>query len=62
MLGGLGSAICEVVTEDHPVKVIRVGVKDRFGESGEAQELFNKYGLTAEKIEEAVMTARKPSV
>ena len=62
VLGGLGSAICEVVTEDHPVKVIRVGVKDRFGESGEAQELFNKYGLTAEKIEEAVMTARKPSV
>jgi transketolase len=62
VLGGLGSAICEVVTEDHPVKVVRVGVKDRFGESGEAQELFNKYGLTAEKIEEAVMTARKPSV
>ena len=62
VLGGLGSAICEVVTEDHPVKVVRVGVKDRFGESGEAQELFNKYGLTAEKIEEAVMAARKPSV
>ncbi|MGD0637544.1 MAG: transketolase family protein [Nitrososphaerales archaeon] len=62
VLGGLGSAICEVVTEDHPVKVVRVGVKDRFGESGEAQELFNKYGLTTEKIEEAVMSARKPSV
>ncbi len=62
VLGGLGSAICEVVTEDHPVKVIRVGVKDRFGESGEAQELFEKYGLTAEKIEEAVMVARKPSL
>jgi transketolase len=62
VLGGLGSAICEVVTEDHPVKVVRVGVKDRFGESGEAQELFNKYGLTTEKIEEAAMSARKPSV
>ena len=56
--GGLGSAICEVVTEDYPVKVHRVGVEDRFGESGEAQELFEKFGLTARKIEEAAVSVR----
>jgi len=56
--GGLGSAICEVVTEDYPVKVRRVGVEDRFGESGEAQELFEKFGLTARRIEEAAVAVR----
>jgi transketolase len=58
ILGGLGSAICEVVTEDYPVKVCRVGVKDKFGESGEAQQLFEKFGLTPRAIEEAVVLAR----
>ncbi len=58
VLGGLGSAVCEVVTDDHPVRVKRVGVNDRFGESGEAPELFEKYGLTARKIEEAAVTVR----
>jgi transketolase len=58
VMGGLGSAICEVVTEDYPVKVRRVGVEDRFGESGEAQELFEKFGLTARKIEEAAVAVR----
>ncbi|MGA2199336.1 MAG: transketolase family protein [Nitrososphaerales archaeon] len=60
--GGLGSAICEVVTDDYPVRVFRVGVKDKFGESGEAQELFEKFGLTARKIEEAAIAVRaKPA-
>jgi len=58
IMGGLGSAICEVVTEDYPVKVCRVGVKDKFGESGEAQQLFEKFGLTPRAIEEAVVSAR----
>ena len=56
--GGLGSAICEVVAEDYPVVVRRVGVQDRFGESGEATELLQKFGLTAAKIEEAALEAR----
>jgi transketolase len=60
--GGLGSAIAEAVTKHHPVRVERVGVNDRFGESGEAPELFKKYGLTAEKIEEAAGSARKAAV
>jgi transketolase len=58
VMGGLGSAICEVVTEDYPVRVRRVGVEDRFGESGEAMELFEKFGLTARKIEAAVDAVR----
>jgi transketolase len=56
IIGGLGSAISEVVTQHHPVPVRRVGVKDRFGESGEAQELLEKYGLTSKYIEEAART------
>ncbi|MDA4135827.1 MAG: transketolase family protein [Thaumarchaeota archaeon] len=59
--GGLGSAISEAVTKHHPVRVERVGVNDRFGESGEATELFEKYGLTAAKIEEAAISVRKAS-
>jgi transketolase len=59
VLGGLGSAVAEAVTKHHPVRVERVGVLDRFGESGEAGELFQKYGLTAAKIEEAAAVARK---
>ncbi len=61
IIGGMGSAIAEAVTRHHPVKVERVGVVDRFGESGEAAELFRKYGLTAARIEEAAAVARRSS-
>ncbi len=54
IIGGLGSAVCEVVSENHPVPVIRVGVKDTFGESGKPAELLKAYGLTAEDIVKAV--------
>lgn len=50
IIGGLGSAVAEVVSEEYPVKVLRVGVKDTFGESGKPAELLKKYGLTAESI------------
>jgi transketolase len=50
ILGGLGSAIAEVVSESYPVRISRVGVKDTFGESGEHLELMAKYGLTANDI------------
>ena len=48
--GGLGSAVCEVLCEECPTKVLRVGVEDRFGESGPAVELLHKYELDAEGI------------
>ena len=58
VFGGLGSAVTEVLSESYPIPVKRVGVNDTFGESGEAAELMVKYGLTAEKIEEAVFASR----
>ncbi|WP_055666550.1 transketolase family protein [Desnuesiella massiliensis] len=54
IIGGLGSAVCEVTSENHPVPVVRVGVKDTFGESGKPGELLKAYGLTAEDIVKAV--------
>ena len=48
--GGLGSAVCEVLSEHAPTKVLRIGVEDRFGESGPALELIHKYELDAEGI------------
>lgn len=54
IIGGLGSAVCEVVSESHPVPVVRVGIKDVFGESGKPAELLKEYGLTPEDIVKAV--------
>jgi len=53
IMGGMGSAVAEVLAENHPTLMKRVGVMDTFGESGETSELLKKYGLTAAKIEEA---------
>lgn len=50
IIGGLGSAVAEVVTSNYPVPVIRVGIKDTFGESGTPADLIKKYGLTADEI------------
>ena len=57
IIGGLGSAVSEVVSEECPVVVKKVGVKDSFGESGTPAELLKKYGLTANDIVEAVKEA-----
>ena len=54
IIGGLGSAVSEVLSEQYPAKVIRVGVKDTFGESGKPNELMEKYGLTANHLVQAV--------
>jgi len=56
VIGGLGSAVCEVVTFHAPTKVIRLGVQDKFGRSGSSSELFEMYGLTAQAIVDAVKT------
>jgi transketolase len=50
VIGGLGSAVCEAVSEECPVPVVRVGVEDSFGRSGKVPELLEIYGLTAENI------------
>jgi transketolase len=50
VLGGLGSAVAEVLCEEAPTKLLRIGVNDTFGESGPAVELLHKYGLDAEGI------------
>lgn len=57
IIGGLGSAVCEYLSENCPVPVIRVGVPDHFGESGTQDELYKKYGLTADNIIEAAKQA-----
>jgi transketolase len=53
IMGGMGSAVAEVLGEGQPTAMRRVGVMDTFGESGEAKELLDKYGLTSERIAEA---------
>ena len=61
IIGGLGSAVAEVLAEQAPVPLERVGVKDTFGESGKPKELLAKYGLTAADVAEAArrVVARK---
>lgn len=54
IIGGLGSAVMEVLGEKCPTKVTRIGVKDVFGESGPAAELLKKYGLDAEGIYKSI--------
>lgn len=54
VIGGLGSAVCEVLAQEYPVKVAMVGVKDQFGCSGKPDELLKKYGLTETDIIRAV--------
>lgn len=50
IIGGLGSAISEVLTEKYPVKLVRMGIKDTFGKSGKAEELMEYFELTAKNI------------
>lgn len=54
VVGGLADAVCEVVTEECPVKVTKLGVQDRFGYSGPAWELLDKFELTAPHLVKAI--------
>lgn len=54
IIGGLGSAVCDVVAEKAPAKVMKIGINDVYGESGPAVELIKKYGLDANSIYEKV--------
>src|SRR6476659_1254976 len=62
IIGGLGSAVCEVTSENHPVPVHRMGVADVFGESAretEIESLLSKYHLSSDHIVESVLKIRK---
>ena len=62
IIGGLGSAVCEVTAENHPVPVQRMGVADVFGESAretEIESLLSKYHLSSDHIVESVLKIRK---
>ena len=50
VIGGLGSAICEVLSEEHPTKIIRMGIKDVFGKSGNAEELIRCFEIDSLSI------------
>jgi transketolase len=50
IVGGLGGAVAEFLAENHPVPMNRIGIKDRFGESGEMNQLFDFFGLTSKQI------------
>ncbi len=54
--GGLGSAVADYLGEHHPMKVIRVGIQDRFGQSGKMQELYDEYGISASHIADKIRT------
>jgi len=56
VIGGLASSVDEVVAENFPKKVIRVGIRNRFGQSGEPAELLKEYNLTGLDIEKAVLS------
>jgi transketolase len=53
IVGGLGGAVAEFLVEHHPVPVKRIGINDRFGTSGKAEELLKYFGLTSEDLQEA---------
>ena len=54
VIGGLGSAVCDVLAEKAPTKVMKIGINDTFGEAGPAVELLKKYGLDTESIYEKI--------
>lgn len=59
VIGGLGSAVSEVVCEECPIPVVKVGVQDKFGESGKPDELLKAYGLTSVEVIAAAKKAIK---
>lgn len=57
--GGLGGAICELLSQEHPTPIIRIGMQDEFGQSGKPEELLEHYHLTAPWIVKAVKQVMK---
>lgn len=59
VINGLGSAVCEVLSEKLPTKVLRIGTNDEFGQSGKWSELLDHYGLSADKLAKRIEELRK---
>nr|WP_269160944.1 transketolase C-terminal domain-containing protein [Enterococcus sp. BWB1-3] len=59
VIGGLGSAVSEFLSENYPTKVIKIGIQDKFGQSGEPEVLKEFYGLTIKNITEKAIQAAK---
>ena len=55
VIGGLGSAVAEILSEECPTRMKMVGVRDKFGESGSPEEIMNKMGLTSDNIVQRVI-------
>ncbi|MDD5043728.1 MAG: transketolase family protein [Patescibacteria group bacterium] len=60
--GGLGGAVAELLAENYPVPIKFIGIKDKFGESGETDALLKKYGLTREYIIKAIKNILKKKI
>ncbi len=56
IIGGLGTAVCEVLAEEYPCKVTRLGMKDTFGKSGKAEKLLEYFGLNKDGIIKEIMS------
>lgn len=57
IIGGLGSAVAEVLCEEYPVPMVRVGIKDVFGQSGKPMELVELYGISSKDVADAAKQA-----
>lgn len=55
VIGGLGTAVSEVLTEEYPTKLTRLGIKDTFGKSGKAEELMKYFGIDSESIKNSII-------
>ncbi len=53
IIGGVGGAVAEMLSEEYPVRLKRIGIRDAFGESGALEDLFRKYGLTSGAVVDA---------
>lgn len=61
-IGGLGSAVCEVVCDNYPTKVYRIGIQDEFGQSGKSGELLNYFGLNSDGLIKRIKTMYQKEV
>ena len=57
--GGLGAMVAQVTAANYPVKVLRIGTNDEFGQSGEQRALMDFYGLTGEKLAQTILNELK---